>query len=74
MKISRNKKFDVDNAEVEYKILKTLKDHDPTDRHGVVRIIDCFHFRKHVVLVFELLGSNLYKHMKSEKFTQFSRD
>lgn len=56
MKISRNKKFDVDNAEVEFKILKTLKEKDPTDKHGIVRIMDSFHFRKHVVLVFELLG------------------
>lgn len=74
LKISRNKKFDVENAEVEYKILKQLKDKDPTDRHGVVRVLDCFHFRKHVVLVFEMLGLNLYKHMKKEDFKPFSRD
>jgi len=71
LKISRNKKFDVDNAHVEYKILQTLKQHDPTDKHGIVRIIESFPFRKHVVLVFELLGTNLYKHMKScAKFSQ----
>jgi len=51
-----------------------LKQKDPTDKYGVVRIIDSFPFRKHVVLVFELLGVNLYKHMKSEAFTAFTRD
>jgi dual specificity tyrosine-phosphorylation-regulated kinase 2/3/4 len=74
LKISRNKKFDVDNASVEFKILKALKDKDPTDRHGIVRILDSFPFRKHVVLVFELLGVNLYKHMKSEAFSSFTRE
>jgi dual specificity tyrosine-phosphorylation-regulated kinase 2/3/4 len=74
LKISRNKKFDVENAEVEYKILRTLKDNDPTDRHGVVRILDFFHFRKHVILVFELLSLNLYKYMKKDDFKPFSRD
>ena len=74
LKISRNKKFDVENASVEYKILQALKQKDPTDKYGVVRIIDSFPFRKHVVLVFELLGVNLYKHMKSEAFTAFTKD
>ena len=67
LKISRNKKFDVDNAHVEFRILQTLKQHDPADSHGVVRVIDSFPFRKHVVLVFELLGTNLYKHLKTEQ-------
>ncbi len=51
LKISRNKKFDVDNAQVEYKILQNLKQKDPTDKYGVVRILDKFPFRKHVILV-----------------------
>lgn len=72
LKISRNKKFDVDNAQVEHKILTTLKDKDPTDKYGIVRILECFHFRKHVVLVFELLGTNLYKHMKNHDYQRFS--
>ena len=64
LKISRNKKFDVENAGVENKILNNLKLKDPTDKQGIVRIMDCFSFRKHVVLVFEMLGMNLYKYMK----------
>jgi serine/threonine protein kinase len=69
LKISRNKKFDTDNANVEFKLLQTLKDKDPQDSKGVVRVLDCFSFRKHVVLSFELLGVNLYKtiHQDLEK-------
>ena len=63
LKISRNKKFDTDNAQVEYKLLNLLKEKDPNDIRGVVRVLDCFSFRKHVVIVFELLGLNLFKHM-----------
>ncbi len=65
VKISRNKKFDVDNASVEYKILCTIKQMDQNDSSGIVRVSDCFPFRKHMVLVFEFLGKNLYKHMRS---------
>jgi hypothetical protein len=64
LKISRNKKFDYDNAQVEIKILTKLKERDPKDENGIVRLFDSFPFRKHMVLVFELLGNSLYRHMK----------
>ena len=64
LKISRNKKFDVDNAQVEIKILESLKKKDSTDRYGVVRILDSFPFRKHMVIVCELLGANLYRYTR----------
>ena len=64
LKISRNKKFDFDNASIEINILHTLKKADPTDKQGVVKIIDSFPFRKHYVLVFELLDVNLYRYMQ----------
>jgi len=50
-----------------------LKNNDPTDKYGIVRVTDYFPFRKHVVLVFELLGVNLYKCMKNENFQKFSK-
>lgn len=71
VKISRNKKFDFDNAQVEYKILTTIKQKDPTDSSGVVRVMDCFPFRKHMVLVFEFLGVNLYRHIRDPTFQGF---
>jgi hypothetical protein len=64
LKISRNKKFDFDNASVEFKILSKLKAKDPTDKYGVVRVIEYFPFRKHMVIVTELLGMNIYKFMR----------
>ncbi len=38
LKISRNKKFDVDNAQVEYKILEGIKEKDKNDEKGCVRV------------------------------------
>ena len=63
LKISRNKKFDTDNANVEFKLIQMLNEKDPDDKKGVVRVLDSFSFRRHVVIVFELLGQNIYKHM-----------
>ena len=68
IKISRNKKFDYDNAQVEYKILNHIKEVDPTDSSGIVRVEDSFPFRNHIVLVFEFLGVNLYRHMRNSQF------
>lgn len=53
LKISRNKKFDFDNASVEIKILEALKAKDSYDRQGVVKILDHFPFRKHMVRYFQ---------------------
>lgn len=74
VKVSRNKKFDVDNAQVEVKILEQLKSKDPTDKYGVVRIMDKFFFRKHMVLVFELLDINLYRYMRSDSFKGLKKE
>jgi serine/threonine protein kinase len=46
---------------------------DQTDSSGIVRVNDCFPFRKHMVLVFEFLGKNLYKHMRSQPSFKFTR-
>lgn len=35
---------------------------------GVVQMLDCFKFRKHMVMVYELLGMDLYEHMKIMNF------
>jgi hypothetical protein len=36
--------------------------------------MDNFPFRKHMVLVFELLGTNLYRYMRSDSFKGLKRD
>eukprot|EP00271_Cylindrocystis_brebissonii_P010019 TRINITY_DN259_c0_g1_i1.p1 TRINITY_DN259_c0_g1~~TRINITY_DN259_c0_g1_i1.p1 ORF type:complete len:1341 (-),score=300.84 TRINITY_DN259_c0_g1_i1:710-4732(-) len=49
-------------AGVEISILNMLNlEHDPDNRHHIVRLFDSFEFQGHLCIVFELLGENLYE-------------
>lgn len=63
LKISKNKKAEVENAAVEAKLLKKILGNDP-DKFGIVKMLDYFPFRHHFVIVFECLDMNLYKYIK----------
>lgn len=71
-KISKNKKADVDNANVEIKLLKKLSkleigdDSEGYDR--IVKITHSFNFRQHVIIIFEQLHFNLYNFQRLNKF------
>ena len=73
VKITKNKKFDIDNAVVEIKFLTKLRDGRQSkniDLEGcdrIVEILDSFKFRQHYIIVFENLNINLYKYMKVNK-------
>jgi dual specificity tyrosine-phosphorylation-regulated kinase 2/3/4 len=67
VKISKNKKFDVDNANVEIRLLKKLMEGEGDGRNRIVEYLDSFKFRQHVVIVFEILHFNLYKYMRCNK-------
>ena len=69
-KISKNKKFDVENAMVEINIVNKLQQGNDFDNEGkdcIVEFIDSFKFRQHVVMVFECLSLNLYEYQKLNK-------
>lgn len=72
-KIGKNKKFDVDNANIEIKFLSQLNDvdkHECADIEGHDRIVkfkDSFNFRQHVIIIFEHLHMNLYKYISLHK-------
>jgi len=72
LKISKNKKSEVENAAVEAKLLKKILGEDP-DKHGIVKMLDFFPFRHHFVIVFEFLDKNLYKYIKTPGFKIFDR-
>ena len=74
LKLSRNKDFDVANAKDELRILQRLNHKDKGDEYRIVRILDNFHFRRHAVLVFELLGQNLFKYMRQPNFFGITSD
>lgn len=72
-KIGKNKKFDVDNAQLEIKFLKKLNNPDKdskVDLEGQDRIVaylDSFNFRQHVVIIFEYLNVNVYQYIANRK-------
>ena len=72
LKVIRNKSRFHEQALVEVKILKYLKEKDPNDQHCVVHLIDHFSFRKHMCITFELLNMNLYEFLKLNSFQGLS--
>lgn len=57
---------------MEINALKKLLEADPTDRYCIVRIRQYFVFRKHVCIVFDLLSTDLYAFIKSNRFQGLS--
>ena len=72
-KIGKNKKFDVDNANVEIRLLEKLRAPLEEDNEGhdcLVHMVDSFRFRQHVIIIFACLSLNLYKYQKLNKRTK----
>jgi serine/threonine protein kinase len=67
LKVIRNKRRFERQARVEAAILATLRDGGGA-RACIVRMHDVFPFRSHLCITFELLGANLYEHIKAGDF------
>ena len=61
-------------AQKEIKLLQLMKDNDPTDESGTVRILNHFMFGAHQCIVFELLSVNLYELLRKTSFRGISLD
>lgn len=68
VKLIRNRRKIANQAKQEVQILQYIRDADPSGRYGLVQMLDTFSFRGHVCIVYELLGINLYDHMKETDF------
>ena len=72
LKILRSKKKLYHQGMVEAKMLKFIKDHDTEGRAHIVKIVDYFLFRKHIMIVTELLSINLYTFLEKNNFQGIS--
>ena len=72
LKILKNKKRLYKQGLVESKLIETLNVNDKEDKKNIVRRLDHFVFRKHLILTFELLSVNLYDFIKMNNFQGFS--
>jgi hypothetical protein len=73
VKIIKNKRAYLKQAEVETKILEQLcKQCDPDDNHHIIRLIEHFTHQGHLCIVFELLSINLFELIKQNRFRGLS--
>lgn len=57
---------------MEAKLIETLNKNDPDDKKNIIRLLDKFVFRKHLMITFEMLSINLYEFIKMNNFNGFS--
>jgi serine/threonine protein kinase len=73
VKVVKNRPAYLNQGFVEIQILELLNQQiDPNDEHRLVRLVDYFTFRQHLILVFELLSMNLYELVKQNQFRGLS--
>jgi dual specificity tyrosine-phosphorylation-regulated kinase 2/3/4 len=68
LKIIKNKKKFHEQAVIEVKVLKHLNAKDVDGSYNVVRMLNSFKFRNHMVIAFELQGMSLYDLHKTHRF------
>lgn len=64
LKIIENNKDYVDQSIDEIKILKYVNANGNMDDKNIVKYIDCFYHKEHLIIVTELLKDNLYEFLK----------
>ena len=74
LKILKNQKRLTKQGIVESKLIEALNVKDKDDKFNIVRRLDHFIFRKHLILTFELLNVNLYDFIKMNRFRGFNHD
>ena len=72
IKIGKSSKSDIDNAQIESKFLMRIGSKDP-DKHRMIRILDSFFFRRHFLIVTEVLDMNLYEYIKGQQYRGMER-
>ena len=72
LKVLRCKKKLYKQGMVEANILKFIKDKDPDNKLHIIKILDCFLFRMHIMITTELLSINLYTFLGNNNFRGIS--
>ncbi|KAG0052568.1 Dual specificity protein kinase clk3 [Linnemannia elongata] len=60
-----------DASKIEARVLTTLKKNDPRNSYKCLHLNDCFDYRNHVCMVFDLLGQSIYDWLKDNSFCPF---
>ncbi|KAF8309916.1 kinase-like protein [Clavulina sp. PMI_390] len=62
-----------DASKIEVRVLKTLKQNDPTNKHKCIQLLEWFDFRNHICIVTELLGKCIFDFLRENNFAPFPR-
>ena len=73
IKIGKNTTRETDNAQIEAKFLKRIAANDP-EKHRMIRIVESFFFRRHFLIVTEMLDVNLYEYIKQRSYKGLERE
>ncbi|OMJ74114.1 hypothetical protein SteCoe_27034 [Stentor coeruleus] len=73
VKVMRDMQVIKDQAEIEIENLEKINDSDPDDTKCIVKMRQCFDFRDHVCICFELLSISLYHFLKINGFRGISK-
>ncbi|KAL3885823.1 hypothetical protein ACJMK2_025859 [Sinanodonta woodiana] len=68
IKIIKNKKPFLNQAQIEVKLLELMNKHDVENKYYIVKLKRHFMFRNHLCLVFEILSYNLYDLLRNTNF------
>ncbi|KAM9034251.1 dual specificity tyrosine-phosphorylation-regulated kinase 1B isoform 1-T1 [Sarcophilus harrisii] len=68
IKIIKNKKAFLNQAQIELRLLELMNQHDTEMKYYIVHLKRHFMFRNHLCLVFELLSYNLYDLLRNTHF------
>ncbi|ORY02722.1 kinase-like protein [Basidiobolus meristosporus CBS 931.73] len=60
-----------DASKIEIRVLKTLRERDPFNLNKCIHLNDCFNFRNHICMVFDLLSQSLFDFLKDNMFAGF---
>ncbi|CAK9100883.1 unnamed protein product [Durusdinium trenchii] len=73
LKIIKNRPSYFNQGCIEANVLKRLNScFDPEDQYHIVRMLDCFVFKKHLCIAFELLELNLLEFLKWNSYKGFA--
>ncbi|WFD29080.1 dual-specificity kinase [Malassezia sp. CBS 17886] len=60
-----------DASQIEIRVLRCLRQHDPANEYQCVRLIETFDYRNHVCIVSDLLDRSVFDFLKDNQFQPF---
>ena len=73
VKVIKNKSKFYQQAKIEIRVLQSMRESDPEDTRGIIRMKNYFLFRSHVCITFELISLNLYEFLRLNHFQGLSQ-